>query len=111
MISVTTVSRGLKSRLKGRLKGRLKPPKMPAAGVGVACGHAHTVAIGAEEGDLWAWGAGDFAQLGLNSREHKALPARVGGREVFSGCRVAQVALRRRPHRGGGIRRRAVGVG
>ena len=61
-------------------------------GVSVACGHAHTVAIGAEEGDLWAWGAGDFAQLGLNSREHKALPARVGGREVFAGCRVAQVA-------------------
>jgi len=54
-----------------------------------------------ENGEVFAWGKGDDAQLGLLSREHKMLPARVGGDEVFGGaCAVvvaAGVCERERP--------------
>lgn len=55
-----------------------------------ACGSLHTLAI-AETGDLWAWGAGDDAQLGLGLRRPHCLPAPVS-REAFCGASVLIVS-------------------
>ena len=52
----------------------------------VSCGAHHTLAV-SEDGSLWSWGKGDDGALGLNAREHRLLPTRVGGAEVF-GSRV-----------------------
>jgi hypothetical protein len=35
---------------------------------------------------------GNFGQLGLSSRQHQQLPARVGGEEVYGGSPVLMVA-------------------
>ena len=45
-----------------------------------ACGYHFTLVV-TEDGGVCAWDRGSV--LGLNSREHQLLPARVGGREVF----------------------------
>jgi len=34
-----------------------------------------TSLVATEPGDVWAWGAGDEGNLGLNAREHQLLPA------------------------------------
>ena len=47
-----------------------------------ACG-CHFTLVVIEDGGVCAWGHGRHGQLGINSREHQLLPARVGGREVF----------------------------
>ena len=47
-----------------------------------ACGHGFTLVVN-EDDVVCAWGRGSSWQLGLNSREHWLLPARVGGREGF----------------------------
>ena len=49
----------------------------------VACGDTHMAAV-AEDGGLWAWGAGDDGQLGLASCEHRPLQTFVGGLERFA---------------------------
>jgi alpha-tubulin suppressor-like RCC1 family protein len=49
----------------------------------VACGAAHAAAV-TEDGGLWAWGAGDHAQLGLTSLEHRQEPTFVGGLKKFA---------------------------
>ena len=46
----------------------------------------------AEDGALHACGRGNFGQLGLNSREHRLQPARVGGTELPGGAPVVLVA-------------------
>ena len=46
----------------------------------------------AEDGALHACGRGDYGQLGLNSREHRLQPARVGGTELPGGAPVVLVA-------------------
>ena len=56
----------------------------------VACGAKHTVAV-MDDGGLWAWGAGNAAQLGLTSLEHRLQPTFVGGLEMF-GTRFVFVA-------------------
>ena len=45
-----------------------------------------------EHGAVYVCGRGDYGQLGLNSRKHKRLPARVGGAEVHGGSPVLMVA-------------------
>ena len=45
-----------------------------------------------EHGAVYACGRGEYGQLGLNSREHQRLPARVGGAEVHGGSPVLMVA-------------------
>jgi len=45
-----------------------------------------------ENGAVYACGRGEDGQLGLNSREHQRLPARVGGEEVHGGLPVLMVA-------------------
>ena len=52
---------------------------------------AWTVVL-AEDGTLHACGMGDSGQLGLNSREHRLQPARVGGTELPGGAPVVLVA-------------------
>lgn len=56
-----------------------------------ACGALSTLAV-TEEGVLWAWGAGDDAQLGISTREPRVMPTRVGGGEVFGGAGVVMAA-------------------
>ena len=56
-----------------------------------ALGFGWTVVL-AEDGALHACGRGDFGQLGLNSREHRLQPARVGGAELPGGAPVVLVA-------------------
>ena len=46
------------------------------------CGHWFTLVV-TEDGGVCAWGLGQEGQLGINSREHQLLPARVGGCEEF----------------------------
>ena len=42
-----------------------------------------------EEDVVWAFGSGGARQLGLNTRDHQSVPARVGGLEMFgSGARA-----------------------
>mmetsp|Transcript_53271 Transcript_53271/g.86260 ORF Transcript_53271/g.86260 Transcript_53271/m.86260 type:complete len:174 (-) Transcript_53271:119-640(-) len=55
-----------------------------------ACGLHFTVVV-TEPGDVFAWGAGVFGQLGLNTGKDQLLPERVAGREVF-GARMVMVA-------------------
>ena len=54
------------------------------------CAQDHTLAV-TQGGDLWTWGKGDDGALGLNAREHRLAPERVGGIEFF-GARVVQAA-------------------
>ena len=56
-----------------------------------ACGTALVV----ENGAVYACGKGDRGQLGLNSRKHQRLPARVGGAEVHGGSPVLTRARER----------------
>ena len=56
-----------------------------------ALGAGWTVVL-AEDGALHACGRGDSGQLGLNSREHRLQPARVGGAELPGGAPVVLVA-------------------
>jgi alpha-tubulin suppressor-like RCC1 family protein len=42
----------------------------------VACGHVHTLAV-TEAGELWAWGYGAQARLGLNDGQDRLVPTRV----------------------------------
>ena len=56
-----------------------------------ALGIGWTVVL-AEDGALHACGSGDVGQLGLNSREHRLQPARVGGAELPGGAPVVLVA-------------------
>ena len=58
-----------------------------AAALGAGC----TVVL-AEDGALHAYGRGESGQLGLNSREHRLQPARVGGAELPGGAPVVLVA-------------------
>ena len=66
-----------------------------------ACGAFHTHAV-SEEGELWGWGSGSDAQLGLATpaasedpaRRHRRRPARDGGPELF-GARVVSIACGR----------------
>jgi hypothetical protein len=53
---------------------------------------AHCTAVMVENGAVYACGRGGDGQLGLNSREHQRLPARVGGAEVHGGSPVLMVA-------------------
>lgn len=62
----------------------------PCADACVTCAKDHTLAV-TQGGDLWTWGKGDDGALGLNAREHRLAPARVGGIEFF-GARVVQAA-------------------
>ena len=55
-----------------------------------ACGSLHTFAV-TEAGDLWAWGAGDDAQLGLGLRLPQCLPAPVN-RQALGGAGVVVVS-------------------
>jgi alpha-tubulin suppressor-like RCC1 family protein len=61
-------------------------PKMAAA-----CADDGTAFV-VENGAVYACGRGQYGQLGLNSREHQRLPARVGGEEVHGGSPVLMVA-------------------
>jgi len=54
------------------------------------CGRNFTVVV-TEPGDVFAWGAGVFGQLGLNIDDNQLLPERVAGRKVFS-ARMVMVA-------------------
>ena len=56
-----------------------------------ALGFGWTVVL-AEDGALHACGRGDLGQLGLNSREHRLQPTRVGGTELPGGAPVVLVA-------------------
>jgi alpha-tubulin suppressor-like RCC1 family protein len=56
-----------------------------------ACADDGTVFV-VENGAVYACGRGQYGQLGLNSREHQRLPARVGGEEVHGGSPVLMVA-------------------
>jgi len=55
-----------------------------------ACGCNFTVVV-TEPGEVFAWGADVFGQLGLNTGKDQMLPERVAGREVF-GARMVMVA-------------------
>lgn len=55
-----------------------------------ACGHYHSVVVN-EDGEVWAWGAGEAGQLGIGSQVHKSVPTFVGGAELFR-SRVVQAA-------------------
>ena len=57
-----------------------------------ALGTGWTVVL-AEDGVLHACGNGDSGQLGLNNREHRLQPARVGGAELPGGAPVVLVAV------------------
>ena len=56
-----------------------------------ALGASWTVVL-AEDGALHACGRGNVGQLGLNSREDRLQPARVGGTELPGGAPVVLVA-------------------
>ena len=56
-----------------------------------ALGAGWTVVL-AEDGTLHACGRGDSGLLGLNNREHRLQPARVGGAELPGGATVVLVA-------------------
>ena len=56
-----------------------------------ALGTGWTVVL-AEDGALHACGRGNLGQLGLNNREHRLQPVRVGGTELPGGAPVALVA-------------------
>ena len=58
-----------------------------------ACGRGFTLVV-TEGGVVRACGEGHQGQLGLSSREHQLLPARVGGREDFD-ARMVLVAAGR----------------
>ena len=53
----------------------------------VAVGGAHIVAV-TSEGALWAWGKGNYGQLGLGDEANRMIPARVGAEEAFGGSQV-----------------------
>ena len=55
-----------------------------------ACGSAHTLMV-TVAGSVWAWGAGDGGQLGLNDEQSRPTPMLVGP-EHFAGASVATVA-------------------
>ena len=57
----------------------------------VACVEEGTAFV-VENGAVYACGDGEYGLLGLNSREHHRLPARVGGAEVHGGSPVLIVA-------------------
>eukprot|EP00741_Cyanophora_paradoxa_P000678 tig00000430_g653.t1 len=76
-----------------RFAHELVPVSMPygAANVGiraVACGSAHSVAL-AHDGSVWAWGNGEYGQLGLGTTGNKDEPARV---EALAGVHIAGIA-------------------
>jgi len=56
-----------------------------------AAGLRHTAAV-TEDGGVWAWGTGHGAQLGFGDREHRVVPRRVGGVEVFGSRGIAVAA-------------------
>ena len=56
-----------------------------------ALGAVYTVVL-AEDGALHACGRGILGQLGLNSREHRLQPTRIGGAELPGGAPVVLVA-------------------
>jgi len=62
-----------------------------ACAMAAALGADWTVVL-AEDGALHACGRGESGQLGLNSREHRLQPARVGGAELPGGAPVVLVA-------------------
>ena len=45
----------------------------------VACGFAHTLALGERGCRVFACGRGNLGQLGAGTREHQRLPAPVAG--------------------------------
>ena len=47
----------------------------------VACGGAHTLALGERGCCVFACGSGDHGQLGASTREHQRAPAPVAGLE------------------------------
>ena len=47
----------------------------------VACGDAHTLAVGERGCRVFACGYGDYGQLGAGTREHQRAPAPVAGLE------------------------------
>ena len=56
----------------------------------VACGNCHTMAV-TEEGAVWSWGHGSFAQLGHNDCNERLEPKKVA-QACFGGARIDVIA-------------------
>jgi hypothetical protein len=56
----------------------------------IGCGGCHTV-VATEEGVVWAFGKGEYGQLGLNNEDDRLLPTRVDPQR-FAGAKVDTVA-------------------
>ena len=57
----------------------------------LAAGGAHSMAL-TSDGALWAWGWGEYGQLGLGNYVDRRVPVRVGGGAAFGHCRVLTIA-------------------
>ncbi len=42
----------------------------------IVCGYAHTMAL-SDQGDLFAWGANSYGQLGTGNKANQVLPVRI----------------------------------